>query len=200
MKRAPGAAVIALLAAFSPWVQAVDSDRQEAFQQLLLESSLQIATPVDFSGAPVRSNPVLPYEHALRHESGTLEMRFIIRPLNRITIDYSDPHNAAPEPEHLFPLLFESITNRLSIGSDSPTSTFPEAIAQSSFNANWAAAAVLSINPEFASGYQNGLLIAMHRNHVADAYTLFLYNDHEQAKPLINDLLSVMSFTPESQE
>jgi hypothetical protein len=30
----------------------------------------------------------------------------------------------------------------------------------------------------------------MHRNRVADAYT------QEQAKPLINDLLSVMSFTP----
>jgi hypothetical protein len=126
-------------------------------------------------------------------------MRFIIRPLSRITIDYSDPHNAAPEPEHLFPLLFESLANRLSSGGDSPTSTFPEAIAESSFNANWAAAAVLSINPQFASGYRNGLLIAMHRNHVADAYTLFLYNDGEQAKPLIGNLLSVMSFTPEAQ-
>jgi len=199
MRGVPGTAVFALLLAFSPWAQAIDNDRQQVFEQLLLESGLQIETPVDFNGTPVLSNPILPYEHALRHESGALEMRFIIRPLSRITIDYSDPHNAAPEPEHLFPLLFESITNRLSMGSDSPTSTFPEAIAESSFNANWAAAAVLSINPEFATGYQNGLLIAMHRNHVADAYTLFLYNDHEQAKPLINNLLSVMSFTPEAQ-
>jgi hypothetical protein len=200
MSGVPRTAVITLLLAFSPWAQAIDNDRQQVFEQLLLESGLQIETPVDFNGTPVLSNPVLPYEHALRHESGALEMRFIIRPLSRITIDYSDPHNAAPEPEHLFPLLFESITNRLSMGSDSPTSTFPEAIAESSFNANWAAAAVLSINPEFAAGYQNGLLIAMHRNHVADAYTLFLYNDHEQAKPLINNLLSVMSFTPEAQQ
>jgi hypothetical protein len=200
MSRAPVTAVVALLVALSPWARAIDDSRQEAFEQLLLESSLQIAAPADFSGTPVLSNPVLPYEHALRHESGALEMRFIIRPLSRITIDYSDPHNAAPEPEHLFPLLFESLANRLSSGGDSPTSTFPEAIAESSFNANWAAAAVLSINPQFASGYRNGLLIAMHRNHVADAYTLFLYNDHELAKPLINDLLSVMSFTTTRNE
>jgi hypothetical protein len=200
MRRAPGTAFITLLVAFSPWAQANDHNRQEAFEQLLIESSLHIETPAHFSGTPVLSNPVLPYEHALRHESGALEMRFIIRPLSRITIDYSDPHNAAPEADHLFPLLFESIANLLSNGDDSPTSTFPEAIAESSFNANWAAAAVLSIDPQFASGYQNGLLIAMHRNRVADAYTLFLYNDHEQAKPLISNLLSVMSFTPAPQE
>jgi hypothetical protein len=36
----------------------------------------------------------------------------------------------------------------------------------------------------------------MHRNRVADAYTLLLYNDHEQVKPLIKDLLVVVSFAP----
>jgi hypothetical protein len=200
MRKAPGTAVIALLVTFCPRAMAIDSGRGETFEQLLIESSLQIETPADFTGTPVLSNPVLPYEHALRHVSGALELRFIIRPLSRITIDYSDPHNAAPEPDHLFPLLFESIANLLSIGGDSPTSTFPEAIAESSFNANWAAAAVLSIDPQFASGYENGLLIAMHRNRVADAYTLFLYNDGERAKPLINDLLSVMSFTAKRNE
>lgn len=200
MKLAPLATITALLIGCYGWAQAIDADRSEAFVLLLLESGLQIETPVDFVDTPVLPNPVLPYEHALRHESGAMEMRFIIRPLSRITIDYSDPHNAAPEPEHLFPLLFESITNQLSVGSDTPTSTFPEELAESSFNANWAAAAVLSVNPNFSSDYENGLLVAMHRNRVADAYTLFLYNDHELAKPMINDMLSVMSFTTSETE
>ena len=41
---------------------------------------------------PIQANPVLPYEHALKHESGALEMRLIIRPLSRMSIDYIDPH------------------------------------------------------------------------------------------------------------
>ena len=195
MKSALQALILLLLASVNSWAAAIDQDAHEAFDQLLIEAGLHIETPQDFSDTPIQQNPILPYEHAFRHNSGELEVRFIIRPLNRITIDYSDPHNAAPEPDHLFPLLFESVTNRLSLGSHTPSSTFSETIAESSFHANWAAAAVFDVNPEFASDYQSGLLIAMHRNQLADAYTLFLYNDHELAKPMINELLSVMSFT-----
>ncbi|MCG6889089.1 MAG: hypothetical protein LJE92_05830 [Gammaproteobacteria bacterium] len=195
MKPAVGALLVLLLSGVSPWSSAIDKDAREAFDRLLIEAGLHIETPQDFSVTPVLPNPILPYEHAFKHKSGALEVRFIIRPLSRITIDYSDPHNAAPEPDHLFPLLFESVMNRLSTDSDTSSSTFSAAIAESSFNANWAAAAVFDVNPKFASGYQSGLLIAMHRNQLADAYTLFLYNDDALAKPLISNLLSVMSFS-----
>jgi hypothetical protein len=39
----------------------------------------------------------------------------------------------------------------------------------------------------------------MHKNDMADAYTLFLYNDPESAKPLISAALGIMSFTPSPQ-
>jgi len=195
MKPAFWAIFILLLSGVGPGAFAIDKDAREAFDLLLIEAGLRIDTPQDFSAIPIQQNQILPYEHAFKHDSGALEVRFIIRPLSRITIDYSDPHNAAPEPNHLFPLLFESVTNRLSLDSDTKSSTFSEAIAESSFNANWAAAAAFDVNPQFATDFHSGLLIAMHRNELADAYTLFLYNDDELAKPLINDLLSVMSFT-----
>jgi hypothetical protein len=192
-------ALVLVLSLSSQTAAAIDKTTREAFDQLLLESGLRIETRQSYTDIPIHANPVLPYEHAMKHESGALELRFIVRPLNRIAIEYNDPHNAAPEPNHLFPLLFESITNRLSVGSDTSSSTFSEAEAQKSFNANWAAAAAFDVRPEFAAGYQNGLLIGMHRNELADAYTLFLYNDHERAKPLINEALSIMSFNPETQ-
>jgi hypothetical protein len=162
----------------------------------LLEAGLRVETRQSYTDIPIHANPVLPYKHAMKHESGTLELRFIVRPLNRIAIEYNDPHNAAPEPYHLFPLLFESITNRLSVGGETATSTFPEAEALDKFNANWAAASAFDINPDFAADYRNALIIGMHRNEMADAYTLFLYNDHEQAKLLINEAISIISFTP----
>ncbi|MGB5328521.1 MAG: hypothetical protein WBO58_09890 [Gammaproteobacteria bacterium] len=189
-------ALALVLALATQITTAIDKTAREAFDQLLLEAGLRIETRQSYTDIPIHANPVLPYEHAMKHESGALELRFIVRPLNRIEIEYNDPHNAAPEPNHLFPLLFESITNRLSVGSDTPSSTFSESQAKESFNANWAAASVFDVRPEFAAGYQNGLLIGIHRNEMADAYTLFLYNDHEQAKLLINEAISIMSFTP----
>ena len=178
---------------------AIDKTARGAFDQLLFESGLRIENRQSYVDIPIHANPVLPYEHAMKHESGALELRFIVRPLSQIAIEYNDPHNAAPEPNHLFPLLFESITNRLSVGSDTPSSTFSSAEAQKSFIASWAAASVFDVRPEFADGYRNGLLIGMHRNDMADAYTVFLYNDHELAKPLISEVISIMSFSPTTQ-
>jgi len=196
MKLVPGAVYALILILLAPPVYADEEDLQAVFAQLMQESGLIMGSREGFSDIPIQENPVMPYEHAMRHQSGALELRFIVRPLGRITIDYTDPHNAAPEPNHLFPLLFESVTNQLAAGSVMPSSILSESEAKESFNADWAAVAVFDINPAFASGYKNALLVGMHRNQLADAYTLFLFNDYAQTKPFIDDSISIMSFAP----
>ncbi len=166
------------------------------FEQLLNESGLQFAPLPGFTDIEPKANPILHYERALRHPSGELEMRFIIRPLGRIAIDYTDPHNAAPEPNHLFPLLFDSIMTELSSGGHTPSSEYPQAQAADFFNAGWAAAAVFDVNPEFADGYSQALLIGIHKDRLADAYTVFLFNEYSQVKELIQDARSTLSFAP----
>lgn len=175
---------------------AAQQQTREAFQDLLEESGLRIEPRPGYVEVPVQASSLLPYEHALRHESGALELRFIVRPLQRITIEYNDPHNAMPEPNHLFPLLFESITNQLAVGSHTPSSVFSETEAQQNFNAHWAAVSVFDIDPDYSGGYRNGLLVALHKNELADAYALFLFNDYRFVKPLIDESLSVLSFAP----
>ncbi len=169
---------------------------QAFFDQLIKESGLRFSPPPEFSDIEPKANPVLQYERSLLHVSGELEMRFVIRPLDRISIDYTDPHNAAPEPNHLFPLLFESITTGLSKGGNTPNSEYPEPQARELFNADWAAAAVFDVNPEFSDAYTQGLLLGIHRNGRADAYTVFLYNEHARAKEIIKDALATLSFAP----
>jgi hypothetical protein len=161
-----------------------------------MESGLRIESRNAFAEVPIQQNSVLPYEHAMRHESGALELRFIVRPLARIEIEYNDPHNAAPEPNHLFPLLFESLTQRLAANNDTSSNTLSEIEAKDKFNAQWAAVAAFDVDPEFSREFKNAILLGMHKNDMADAYTLFLYNDPESAKPLISAALGIMSFTP----
>jgi len=166
------------------------------FEKLIEESSLSFMTPRGFADITPEDNPVLSYERALRHDSGKVEIRYIIRPLGRLTIDYSDPHNAAPEPNHLFPLLFESLTNELSSGGNTPNKAYPESQARELFNADWAAAAVFDVNPDFSDAYSQALLIAIHKNGQEDAYTVFLYDDYSKTKDIIQDALSTLSFVP----
>ena len=194
MKIRRGTLLLTLLAVCISAAAATEALSRQAFDQLLKESGLQLETNQAFADVPIQHNPVLSYEHAMRHESGALELRFIVRPLARIEIEYNDPHNAAPEPNHLFPLLFESLTQRLAATNDTSSSTLSETEARDKFNAQWAALAAFDVDPEFSSQYKNAILLGMHKNDLADAYTLFLYNDPEQAKSLINGAISIMSF------
>ncbi len=191
--------LLALVAVCVSAAAATETVSKQAFERLLEESGLRVEARQAFADIPIQRNPVLAYEHAMRHESGALELRFIVRPLGRIEIEYNDPHNAAPEPNHLFPLLFESLTQHLAANNDTSSSTLSEIEAREKFNAQWAAVAAFDVDPEFSSEYKNAILLAMHKNDLADAYTLFLYNDPEKAKPLISETLGIMSFTPAPQ-
>ena len=170
------------------------------FEQLIEESGLRFAPPPGFTVIAPEANAVLPYERALRHVSGELEIRFVIRPLGRIVIDYNDPHNASPEPNHLFPLLFESLTASLSNGGDTRDSQYPPSQARELFNAGWAAASVFDVNPEFSDDYTQGLLIGIHKDGQADAYTVFLYNEYSRVKEFVKGALYTLSFAPEPLE
>ncbi len=169
---------------------------QALFEQLLKESGLRFEPPPDFTDIEPAANPVLHYERALKHVSGELEIRFVIRPLARISIDYNDPHNAAPEPNHLFPLLFESLTAQMSNGGNTPNTEYQQSQARELFNANWAAAAVFDVDPQFSASYSQALLIGIHKNEQADAYSVFLFNEYARAKDIIQGALSTLSFAP----
>ena len=172
----------------------VKGDHLSIFQQLLKEASIGFNSPEGYEDIKPVANSVMSYERALRHHSGKLEIRFMVRPLSRIDIDYQDPHNAEPEPNHLFPLLFEAITQALSSQGNTPNREYPPEQAQSYFNAEWAAAAVFDVDKQFSKDYTQALLIGIHKNEKADAYSLFLFNDYNQVKELIKSSLSTLAF------
>jgi len=172
------------------------SPTQPAFDALLEESGMIFRCGEGFRKQELQPNELLSYEHALRSDDDLLEIRFSVRPIARITIDYEDPHNAAPEPEHLFPLLFQSLVGRLSGGGHSPHQEYPPEQARTLFGADWAAASVFDMVPDYGSPFGQALLIAIHGNGRADGYSVFLFDDYEVVKERINASLGCLSFAP----
>ena len=121
------------------------------FNELLAEAEMQFEPPAGATSLASSANAVMNYERALRTADGLLEIRYAIRPLKRLRIDYDDPHGAAPDPNHIFPLMFEALAVRLSGGTHTPTQEYPQDRAQSEFNADWAAAAVFDVKSDFAT-------------------------------------------------
>lgn len=166
----------------------------DLFRQLLDESNLQLVSIEGFEEAELQPNPVQPYEYALRSGTGEVEVRYLIRPLGRITIDYDDPHNAAPEPNHLFPMLFESLALSLSIRGNYLKSDYSVTEARELFGADWAAASVLDVDPAFGGGYAQALVIGIHKDNFADAYTVILFDDYEKSKEVIRSATESLVF------
>ena len=185
-----------LLCLIPHWAAADDTETVDAFGALLHEAQLVFTRPPGFVDLSPGRNPILDYEHALRSADGSLEIRLAVRPLGRLEIDYDDPHGAVPNPEHVFPLVFESLATRLSGGRHAPSLPYPPDQARTKFNADWAAAALFDTVSDFATDHKQGLLVAIHRNKVSDAYLVFLFDDYPAVKERLNAAMGTLVFTP----
>ena len=185
-------AVLSLLVAVTAAAHA--QNNPYTFDQLLDDGGLVLAQPGNFDVQTPEANEVLSYEHALKHRHKKLAVRYAIRPIKMVEIDYEDPHNAAPEPNHLFPMLFQSLISDFSRGGSSPSTEYSPDDARSKFNADWASVAVMDVSRDFTTEYDQMLLLALHKNNASDAYVIVLFDDYAEVKPEINAALGSLKF------
>lgn len=182
------------------WVQsalvaATGTDAGQArFAELLSQHRIELNVDNGFESQPVEANALVDYEGAVRAADGAMEIRYLIRPLAAMQIDYDDPHGAMPDPNHIFPLLFEALVSRLSGGSYAPSRPFSEQQARDEFNADWAATAVFDVDAEFSTEFRQGIIVGIHRRGEIDAYVVVLYNDFDQIKPRLEAAMRSLTF------
>ncbi|MCB2262449.1 MAG: hypothetical protein LGR52_05845 [Candidatus Thiosymbion ectosymbiont of Robbea hypermnestra] len=171
-------------------------DAPPTFERLLAESGMALLVSDGFVPVAVRPNARFLYDRAYASPDGTLEIRYAVRPLGRIRIDYEDPHSAAPDPNHMFPLMFQSMVASLSAGRHSPTREYPPKQAREKFNADWAAAAVFDTDAGFAPNHRQALVVAMHKDALADAYAIFLFDEYGPVRQRVDANLGSLRFAP----
>ena len=131
-------------------------------------------------------NHLINCEKALRRDDAAMEIRYAIRSTARATVEYEGPHNDAPDPNHLYAMMFRALVDALAAGGDTPLREYPADQAREKSNADWAAAAVFDVDTGLNSANKQGLLIAMHKNEKGDAYEIFRLDDYTAVKAEIN--------------
>jgi len=166
------------------------------FSALLREAGAQFTPPAGFDDAEVPGIEGFRFDKSYRDPKGGLLVAYAVRPLARMKIDYNDPHSSAPNPNHIFPLVFGALGGQLSAGGHAPVREFPAEAARKRFNADWASATIFDLEPRLSPDFRYGFLLAMHKNNKGDIYSLFLYSDPAMAKARIDALLASLSFAP----
>lgn len=166
-----------------------------SFDRLLEESGLVLNKGDRLVDDVVPETDLYAFQKALRHRDLPVKIYYAVRPLARMKIDYEDPHSNAPDPDHIFPMVFQALIGRLAVNGSSPSRVYPQAKARELFNADWAAAALFDTEPDLNSGYRSALLVAIHKNARADAYALFVFDDPKPVKAEIDAALASLRFS-----
>jgi len=171
------------------------ASRQTAWEELLEEARLNLDIPEGFHLEPGDDNIALPFEARLVSDDQRLEVRLSVRPLAELQLHFDDPHSAAPEPNHIFAMMFRAIVEELSptgIGIESELS--PKALEP--YGASWGALVVLDLRPEVAPGHSEAILLSLHLEDASDAYALFLPTNLKEDGPLISKAVNCLRYVP----
>lgn len=166
-------------------------ESHSGFQALLDEARVVVSIPEGFASTERFGF----CDQAFESVKQDMVMCLMLRPLSRMEIDYDDPHSSAPNPNQVFPLLFESMLNQLSDYSDQTIQAFEQEYALQHFYADWAQAASFSLKETIGLPHKDALLIALHKDHIADAYLLVSYEAPELAKKTLVSDAPVLRFS-----
>lgn len=164
------------------------------FDELLSEASLEFNPPAEYSEISIVQNDLLPYEKALIASDKQVEIRYALRPLSRMTVAYEDPHSSAPEPNHMFTMMFTALIGNLSNGGNTPHREYTQEKAREKFNADWAALSIFDLEKAYSEKFSQAFLLAIHKNNLADAYIVIMFNENKLVKERLDAIMSSLKF------
>ncbi|RVT72812.1 hypothetical protein EOD40_15485 [Flavobacterium sufflavum] len=169
------------------------------FQEKLLKAKMNFETPKNFKEVPIISNNQMNYDYAIKHVEKDFEVRFALHPLVDRLKDYNEkeknkqPGEINRSPNKLYQGSFVAIAFNISGGKIlKGSSIFPPEAIKAEFNADWGAMTMVEAGKEFGQDYKYCVMVAIHKDDVADAYYFYLANDQqtikEQMQPVFHSL------------
>lgn len=165
------------------------------FREQLDQAGMAFHPPPGFLPVAPKANDRVTYHCAIATHAPKLEIRFHIVSLKRpplpegftsiATIDMNALHDA-----HLLALI-HNVADRVISGPNA----LPTEAVRPEFGADRGTVSRLGLAPSaFGDGFNECLLLALHREDVADAYVFFMFEDFEQAAELIQSHFCTLTF------
>lgn len=161
------------------------------FQQVLKAARMEFRPPAGTVPTPVLKNAQMDYDYAVRVPGKHVEIRYAIRPLDKLLAEYrlskSKKGEAMVDPNELYSSLVTVVALNISGGDMPETKDFPAAAVKQEFRADWGTTTMVRAGKEFGPKYAKCMVVALHKKNAADAYVFYLFDQPADLGPLLDD-------------
>jgi hypothetical protein len=144
--------------------------------------------------APVQ-NKQMNYEKAFRHRRKKFEVRYAIRPYDKLFAEYArsrkDSAFYIADPNTMFKTSFRATLLNIADGKDYSYSILDSLELRKEYNADWGAVTTVDAGKEFGMGYKYCTMLYLFRKNTGECYYFFLADD----AGLLNKLSQSVSHT-----
>ncbi|RYX80494.1 hypothetical protein EON73_05380 [bacterium] len=175
-------------------------DTPVTFKDQLEKSGMIFRMPEGFTQAGVIANSQMTYDYAIRHTQKQFEVRFALRPLgdqiqNFNTLEKNKkPGDINISPNKLYEASLQAIVLNISGGRMPKFQQFPTQAVKTEFNADWGATTVFEPVKAFGGTYKYCMVVAVHKDNLADAYYFYLADKQETINELIEPVFHCLKF------
>jgi len=179
---------------------------QSDFLTLIQELNMSFEMPADFKEVPVKDNPDLAYEYAMKHTKADLEVRYSFFPLKKMIADYEeslkDTNRVMINPNALYrSFILMNILNisQLRMGSDPMPDVvdFNEDAVMEEFGCEFGATAFFEVNSTYSEGYKYCSMVYLHKKDVADVCICFLMKKPKEFEKYFSLAFHALRFNEE---
>lgn len=156
-----------------------DSKALKSFQKILKEHNLIFDMPDGYSETKVKSNIDLGYLYAIKHNSAKLEIRYTLFSIKTVIEKNKTSGGVTTDPNRAYPVMVSTHQLNLSGGNEYQVTRFAPEDVQGEFLADDGGTTYFPLDSEFGEGYENCVMVFLHRQNIADAYILYLFDDPE---------------------
>jgi len=180
-------------------------DGNNPFFAFLKQTGLKFVKPLNAVETKVIQNDELAYQYAIIDTVSKIEIRYLIYPLQEMEKAYNAPHpdtgigRIDPDFLHtnfLYINTYKILGRELNVSEPMPDiREISHATVDKQYNADWGAEVSVEPCDEFAQKYKYCTLFAIHKDNVADAFIIFLYNNKDTFDEWVQPDLHTLVFT-----
>ncbi len=172
----------------------------KAFTELIERSNMAFESTASFAETKIIENRQMNYEYAIKHSSKKFEVRYAIRPLDKLLKEFAEKEKNKKEgdininPNKLYNSLFQATILNISGGELPDFSDFDKASVKKEFNADWGATTFVKVGKEFGQDYKYCMVVALHKDNVGDAYIFYLSDTQDGFSDLMQTAFHSLKF------